>query len=164
MLWRVPDEAFEMAVTELADCLGRVAAVASRRVDPDFARSDRRRLIYFRVAGWPLFWRIDVEVVCESVAGNDAYDRHNPDAHDDSEWSPYESALLNGVAALKAINRRNPLLANELLVRGATRAGVARPVETSRSGVATYADRIAEREPAVRRLADELIAACHGTP
>ena len=89
-------------MTVAEEVMGRVAPVASYRIDPDFARSDRRRLIYVRFAGVPIFWRADLEVVARSVVNDPDYDRGNPQAADTSEWSPFESALLNGLAASKA--------------------------------------------------------------
>lgn len=162
--WQVPDDAFQKAVAGVSDTLGRVARISSLRVDPDFARSERRRLLYLRFAGVPIFWRVDVEVVARSVADDDAYDRANPAARDDSEWSRYESALLNGVAALKAIYRGNERLATELLARGAARAGISQPETASHTGVVDYAERIAMYDRNLRGLADELIAAAQAEP
>lgn len=156
--WVVPDAAFGHAVTVAEDVMGRVAPVASYRIDPDFARSDRRRLIYVRFAGVPLFWRADLEVVARSVVNDPDYDRGNPQAADTSEWSPFESALLNGLAALKAMYRGDHALALDLLQRGATRAGVAAPTQASPEQVAIYAERIAGCAAGARNLADELIA------
>lgn len=157
--WAVPDAAFDEAVTAARNVLDRLAPIDSFRIDPDLARSDRRRLIYIRFAGVPLFWRVDLDVVARSVAGDESYDRGNPEARDTLGWSPAESALMNGVAALKAIYRGNWPLALELLQRGASRAGVSPPAQASPAEVASYAERIAARFPDVRALADELSTA-----
>jgi predicted nucleotidyltransferase len=158
LAWVVPDDEFDHAVTVARDVLDRAALVTSYRIDPDFARSDRRRVIYVRFAGVPLFWRLDLEVVARSIVNEDDYDRENPQARGAPEWSPFESALLNGLAALKSIYRGNQVLALELLQRGAVRAGVQAPAQASPEEVATYAERIAGQDADVRVLADELIA------
>ncbi|WP_406284910.1 hypothetical protein [Streptomyces sp. NBC_00209] len=41
---------------------------------PDFYRSDRRRLLFVRFAGVPLFWRFDLDVRAASVADDPHYD------------------------------------------------------------------------------------------
>jgi hypothetical protein len=38
-----------------------VTAVLSLRTDPELARSARRRLVFARLAGMPLFWRVDID-------------------------------------------------------------------------------------------------------
>jgi hypothetical protein len=36
--------------------------VASLRIDPDLAQSDRRSIICLRLVGTPLFWRVDLDI------------------------------------------------------------------------------------------------------
>jgi hypothetical protein len=59
--WVVPDDSFTEAVDTLGAALSR-AAVLSLRSDPEFARSARRRLVFARLYGMPLFWRIDFDI------------------------------------------------------------------------------------------------------
>ena len=68
LCWVVPDVQFETAVASVGYALARVERVVSLRLDPDYARSDRRRLIFARLAGMPLFWRVDLDIRAASVA------------------------------------------------------------------------------------------------
>ncbi|MGH2613970.1 MAG: hypothetical protein ACRDJC_01925, partial [Thermomicrobiales bacterium] len=61
LLWDIPDAAFSAALAALPVTLARVRPVASLRFDPDFQRSDKRRLVFVRFAGVPLFWRVDLD-------------------------------------------------------------------------------------------------------
>lgn len=143
--WVVPDESFAAAVGGLATALPE----ATRRVDPAFARSDRRRLIFLRLPGLPLFWRIDLEVRAASIAGDDDYDADNLDARSTDGWSAAASALENAIAAVKAQRRGKP--SEGLLERGFARIG--------RTGSGTpqeLADACVALEPGLADLAAEL--------
>jgi hypothetical protein len=101
ILWEVPDVSFSDAIERVSAVMAAIQAVESIRTDPDFQRSVGRRLFFIRFADVPLFWRVDLDVFAASVGRNFSYDTDNPLARG-SQWSRTESALANGVAAVKA--------------------------------------------------------------
>jgi len=126
VLWDVPDARFQTSVEQLPQILARVRPVAALRWDPDIQRSARRRLAFVRFAGVPLFWRLDLDILAQSLGRNEQYDRHNPAARG-SSWSLTESALANAVAAVKAQLRRRDDEARQLLARAYGRIGLDTP-------------------------------------
>lgn len=125
VLWVVPDGEFGECLRRLSDILGALRQVESLRFDPALQNSDRRRVIFVRFEGVPLFWRVDLDVRAGSVAGDANYDLDNPQARGD-EWSKIESALMNAVGAVKACLRGKIEDAEGLIERGFQRIG--RPV------------------------------------
>lgn len=145
LCWVVPNESFAAALDRLPGAL----PAATRRVDPGLARSERRRLVFLRLPGLPLFWRIDLDVRAASVAEDDDYDAGNPAARSTDGWSPAASALENAIAAVKAERRGKP--ADGLLERGFARighAGTGSPQDLAEACVAL--------EPGLAGLAEEL--------
>lgn len=109
-------------LTGVAGALGTVRPVESLRRDPDYYRSDRRRLLVVRFTGVSLFWRLDVDVRTESVAEGPHCDVRNPAARArDDEWSPAASALANAVGVIKVVARSRADEAHGLLNRGFAR-------------------------------------------
>jgi hypothetical protein len=53
---------FAAAVESALRAVRSACAVASLRVDPDLAQSDRRSIICRRLAGTPMFWRVDLDI------------------------------------------------------------------------------------------------------
>jgi predicted nucleotidyltransferase len=158
MLWVIPDDRFRIATSSLAPILSEMGSVASLRFDPDFARSDRRRLIFVRLADLPLFWRVDIDLRAASIADDDAYDRKNPAAVSFEQWSRPASAIENAVAAIKAIARGQSSTAEELLRRGYERIGRAiDPVTAPLLAITGLATACAQEEPALQGLADRAI-------
>jgi predicted nucleotidyltransferase len=158
LMWVVPDDRFETASSSLVSALARIGSVTSLRLDPDFARSDRRRLIFVRLANLPLFWRVDIDLRAASIADDDAYDRENAAAVNYEEWSRPASAIENAVAAIKAIARGQFSAAEELLRRGYERIGRALDPKAAPSlAIAGLALACAELEPALKGLADRAI-------
>ncbi|WP_413796893.1 hypothetical protein [Streptomyces iranensis] len=120
--WVVPDARFPDCLARGVAALGEVRPVDSVRSDPDFHRSDRRRLLFVRFAGVPLFWRLDLDVRTASVADDPLYDAGNPAARArENEWSRPASALANAVGAVKAVARKREDEARGLLDRGFAR-------------------------------------------
>jgi hypothetical protein len=161
LLWEVPDADFARAVVMAPEICQGVQPVASLRVDPDFQRSDRRRLLFVRFHDVPLFWRVDLDIVARSIARDPDYDRDNPAARGD-QWSATESSLANAVAALKAHLRAGDDEARRLLVLGERRAGVASPAIAMRERIIALVDAVVRRDPALAGLAAdirELVAA-----
>src|SRR4051812_39072598 len=66
LLWDVPDIAFTAALDQLSEIVSRIRPVASLRIDPDFQRSQKRRLVFIRFADAPLFWRVDLDIIARS--------------------------------------------------------------------------------------------------
>lgn len=62
VLWEVPDSDFQRAIERLPELLSQVQPIESIRTDPDFQKSDRRRLFFVSFEGVPLFWRADIDV------------------------------------------------------------------------------------------------------
>lgn len=122
LAWTVPDERFAGAVAQVGELLDEVHHVQSVRSDPDFQRSEKRRLLFVLFQDLPLFWRLDLEVWAASVAGDTAYDVGNHGARGD-DWSPGASALANAVAVVKALRRGRSDDARGLLDRGLVRVG-----------------------------------------
>src|SRR4051812_48165606 len=77
LCWVVEDESFATAVSGVPDIAAPGCAVSAVRIDPSLARSDRRRLIYLRMADVPIFWRVDLDIRARSVASDDHYDEGN---------------------------------------------------------------------------------------
>lgn len=105
--WTIPPGKATAQLRSLRPTLQRVGVVESLRVDPD-PRPDSR-LVFVRFQGWPLWWRVDLEI---HSAGPASLDVPDPDA-----WSPHESACMGVVVALKALARNRPEAAEGLLAR-----------------------------------------------
>lgn len=158
--WIVPDVRFTACVESAGPALSEAHPVAEVRTDPDLAHSDRRRLLFVRFEGVPLFWRLDLDVRAESVAGDPDYDAGNPRVRAaDDEWSRPASALANATAAIKAVARGKPDTARGLLNRGFAR--ITEPAEATGAWTADIthlAEAAAAREPRLRDLAGQITA------
>jgi hypothetical protein len=103
--WTIPAEQAAGQLRSLRATLQRIGTVESLRVDP-VVRPDVR-LVFVRIQGWPLWWRVDLEV---HSAGSGSMGVRDADA-----WSPYESACMGVVVTLKALARNRPDAAEDLL-------------------------------------------------
>lgn len=155
VLWEVPDQCFVSSLNRIGETLGRVGPVRSLRSDPDFQRSDRRRLFFVRFDGTPLFWRLDLDVFARSVGRDTSYDLDNPTARG-TDWSPTESALANAVAAVKAQLRGRDELAEQLLERAYGRVGLNCSDLAPRGLILRLADEVAALDPSTSALAAEV--------
>jgi len=156
VLWKVPDDHFADAVSQVGDTLSAVAPIESLRSDPGFQRSEKRRLFYIRFRNVPLFWRLDLDVFAQSVERDDAYDRTNLRARG-SDWSPTESALMNVVAAIKAHYRDDDHRASELLRRGYERVGLKPRPESLRGEMLELIEGIRELDPETTPLVERIM-------
>jgi predicted nucleotidyltransferase/predicted ester cyclase len=157
LAWVVPDDMFAAAVESAATAIQSVGAVSSLRRDPDLARSDRRRLLFFRLAGLPLFWRVDLDIRAASVAADSGYDDANPAARSEAGWSRPASAMENAAAAIKAALRGLPSIADGLLSRGYQRIGLdPAPTADLPSRITRLVDSCAALEPGLTALAAEV--------
>ncbi len=156
VMWEVPDAEFATCVNRFEDILSAVRPVASLRSDPDFQRSGKRRVLFARLVGMPLFWRVDVEAFAESTHRDSGYDVGNPAARG-SDWSFTESALMNVVAAIRAILRVNEDEAQQLLRRAYERVGLNFPAGLPPEElILNLAREIANIDPQTKALADEV--------
>jgi len=155
--WVVPDEDFAEAVDTVGAALSQCAAVLSLRRDPELARSARRRLVFARLHGMPLFWRLDIDIRADSIAADDLYDVGNPNARSDAGWSAPASAIEYAVAAIKSAARGQADTADTLLRRGCERIGHD-PGSTASLAVAatSLSDACATQEPRLARMAAEI--------
>ena len=153
----VPDDSFREAVDTLGAALSRATAVLSLRTDPEFARSARRRLVFARLYGMPLFWRVDIDIRARSVAADDLYDADNPEARSDTRWSSPASAIDNAIAAVKAAVRGQADAADGLLRRGFERIG-RDPEHTDdlADAITSLADACATQESSLTNMAAEV--------
>ena len=142
IFWEVPDQEFQSSIKRLQETLSRVRAVESFRYDTEFSNSDRRRLIFARFEGVPLFYRVDIDVLAESVGGDLTYDVGNPHARGRNLWSPGESALMNCVASVKARLRGRDDEATDILFKGYDRVGVSPPDKSLKALIRHLADAV----------------------
>lgn len=157
LAWIVPDDSFAAAVSAAATAIQSVGTVSSLRQDPDLARSDRRRLVFFRLAYIPLFWRVDLDIRAASVAADDSYDNSNPDARSEDGWSRPASAIENAAGTIKAAVRRQLSTADGLLDRGYRHISLDEVPEADlQSRIITLADSCAALEPGLSGLAAQV--------
>jgi hypothetical protein len=166
--WVVPDAQFTRCVAGARTALDRVRQVADVRSDPDFHRSQRRRLLFVLFEGVSLFWRLDLSVRAESIAHEADFDAHNPAARaTEGEWSRPASALANALGAVKAVARGREDEARGLLERGFARIGERYGARGPWSDdVALLAGAAADQEPALTATAEQVaaLAAALGKP
>ncbi|HVW40482.1 MAG TPA: hypothetical protein VHC18_03935 [Amycolatopsis sp.] len=150
--WRVPDKEFASVVAGVADVLDKVWPVALVREDPDWQKSDQRRLVFAAFRDLPLFWRLDLDIRAECCPDDVA-----PAPGED--WSPAASALANGVATVKAVLRAQPAVAVGLLDRAFQRVE-AEDTATGqwRDDITRLAEAAARFDPGVRVLAGQVVA------
>ncbi len=154
LLWPVPDSDFSNALSAVP---GVLASKSSVRTSPDYARSDRRRLAFIRLAGFPLFWRIDLDIRARSIAREHDYDDNNPTARDTAGWSCPASAIENAIAAIKSTVRGQTDVTAGLLSRGYERIGlVLHQNEPVPAQVVRLADGCATLDTGLLRLAAEV--------
>ena len=141
--WEVPDELFASRADGILEDLSKVCAVASLRPDPDLQNSEKHRLIFVQFAGAPLFWRVDIGIFAKSIHRDSRYDLNNNLARG-SDWSHTHSALMNAIAAVKALLRGNEAEAHGLLRRAFERIGRSVPKETYQNQILLLAEQIGE--------------------
>lgn len=156
VFWQVPDTLFQASVNHLREILAQVRPVESLRSDPEFQRSDKRRLIFVQFEGAPLFWRVDLDIFAQSIHGDLEYDRRNEAARGD-DWSLTHSALMNAVAAVKALLRDREKEAGQLLIRGFERVGLTVPEAGPHERIVTLAESIAAMDSTQAGLAHRIV-------
>lgn len=156
LLWEVADDLFEVSVNRIGDILSEAQPIESLRSAPDFQYSDRRRLFFVQFQDMPLFWRADIDVFARSVQRDFEYDVNNKAARGD-DWSLTHSALMNAVAAVKALLRQEEDKAKQLLVRGFARVGLVIPEGDSRELILKLAEGVAAIDPTKAELARRIL-------
>ena len=157
--WEVPVDDVEMAVAAVPNALSGVAPVVSIRADPDLPDWAHNRLLFVRLAGLPLFWRVDLEVQASFADPAEVTDPTPATA----EWSSAASALANAVAVIKAVLRGQFDFARGLLERGFERIGATyHPQESWLSSVVRLTNAAADSDPYVADVAAEVEALAVG--
>lgn len=157
LLWEVPDDLFPACAARIAEILGAVRPLESLRLDRDFQHSDRRRLVFARFAGLPLFWRVDLDLFAQSAHRDPSCDAHNPAARG-SDGSAAHSALMIAVAAMKALLRDQPDAARQLLERGYERVDLPLPAGSPQDLILDLCSSIAKMDPSQVELAQRVLA------
>ena len=157
LLWEVPDAAFPAAVERIAGALAQAQPVESLRSAPDFQNSDRRRLFFVQFVDMPLFWRADIDVFARSIHLDTQYDLDNQAARG-GNWSLTHSALMNAIAAIKALLRGKDEVAQGLLERGFARLGMAAPEGDAPALILKLAEAAAALDPSKAALAASILA------
>ncbi len=157
LLWEVPDKVFPAAVAVIAAALAQAQPVESLRSAPEFQHSDRRRLFFVQFVDMPLFWRADIDLFARSVHRDWQYDVDNPAARG-NDWSLTHSALMNAIAAVKALLRGNDAVAEGLLARGFERIGLPVLSGDARSLIPQLARGAAALDPSKAALAGRIVA------
>jgi hypothetical protein len=140
--WTVPADQAPGQLGSLRSTLHRVGTVESLRVDPE-PRSDWR-LVFVRFHGWPLWWRVDLEIHAVGLGSRDV-----PAA---DPWSPYESACMGVVVTLKALARHRPDTAEDLLAGARQRVGAPEVTGSWPERIDVLLDDLATRSPATAGL------------
>ena len=109
--WSIPSGEVVEHLRSLRPTLRRCGEVESLRVDP--APRPDSLLVFLRFRGWPLWWRVDLEI-------------HSPgagsiDLPGSDPWSPQESACMGVLVTVKALARDRPEEAETLWVRALQR-------------------------------------------
>lgn len=155
IMWEVPDERFAAAVERIAVYLSQAHPLESLRSAPDYQKSDRRRLFFVQFENMPLFWRADIDVFARSVHRDTQYDVDNEAARGD-DWSLTHSALMNAIAAIKALLRGKDEMAQGLLERGFARLGLAIPPGNRQDLILKLADNAAAMDSTQAALAGRI--------
>jgi len=156
VLWEVPDDLFQVSVDRIGDILSEAHPVDSLRSVPDFQNSDKRRLFFVQFQDIPLFWRADIDVFAQSVQRDFQYDVNNEAARG-NDWSLTHSALMNAIAAVKALLRHEEDTARQLLVRGFERAMLAIPEGDSQELILKLAEGVATMDSTRAELARRIV-------
>jgi hypothetical protein len=140
--WSIPPGSARQQLRSLRATLQQVAEVESLRADPE-QRSDLR-LVFVRFRGWPLWWRVDLEI-------------HSPGVHllavpGLDPWSPAESACMGVVVTVKALARRRPEVAEVLFARARARVGAADPAGDWPARIEGLLDQLVASSPQVTDL------------
>jgi hypothetical protein len=156
ILWEIPDHLFQVSIDRIGAILSAVHPVESLRSAPEFQNSDKRRLFFVQFQDIPLFWRADIDVFAQSAHRDFQYDVNNQAARGD-DWSLTHSALMNAIAAVKALLRHEEDKARQLLVRGFERVGLIIPAGDSQELILKLAEGVAALDATRADLARRIV-------
>ena len=155
IVWEIPDRNFNEATEQFLHTMIEVQPVESLRSSPEFQNSQKRRLYFVQFEGVPLFWRADIEIFAESIGRNLEFDLDNASARG-VEWSNTHSALMNALAAIKALLRSRREMARQILDRGFERVGCEVPGEFAPEHILTLIRKVAEIDPQQATLTSKI--------
>lgn len=142
---------FGRCLAALPDALGAVQPIRLLRVDPETDALPDRRVVFALFKGLPLFWRLDLDVRASLGASGTP-------ALSDLPWSLPVSALMNGIAAVKAVARNDLPLAARLLSRAFGRISVEAPTGVGLTEqIIQLARACAVAESSIIDIADEVV-------
>ena len=159
LLWEIPDDSFSRVVESIPALLGKVHPITSLRFDPVFRQSSTHRLVFVQFENLPLFWRLDLEIFAQSAQRDPDAGRQEPPLPD-PDWSPTHSALMNAIAAIKAVLRGRQEQARELLARAYARVGLPAPDGNTPDLVRDLCGQVARLDPAQAGLARQIKELC----
>lgn len=151
LLWTIPDKDFALACDAVESALSTVARIDNVRLDPEAAAHPARRLVFARFADMPLFWRVDLDM--RSALDDPAVTA--PPTTDFSR-SATHSALMNAIAAIKALLRNQPDEAAGLLSRAYERIHVPAPVGEPHVWLVDLVDTIYDADDEQALLAERI--------
>jgi hypothetical protein len=140
--WALPADRALGQLGSLRSTLHRVGTVESLRVDPEPRRD--WILVFVRFQGWPLWWRVDLEIHASGLGSKEV-----PEA---DPWSPYESACMGVVVTLKALARDRPDTAEDLLAGARQRVGAPEVAGDWAERLDSLLDELVTRSPSTADL------------
>ena len=126
LLWEVPDDQFDWSIRNFRSGLSSLHPLESLRFDAALQESKKRRRVYVRFDGFPLYWHCDIDVFAQSIHRDRSYDVGNASARG-PDRSAGESMLMGAVAAIRARIRGRPSQARDLLTQAFSRVGMEPP-------------------------------------
>lgn len=135
--WVIPAGRAAAPLRTLRRTLEQLGHVESLRLDPD-VRPDVL-LVFARFDGWPLWWRVDLEVHSPGLAPADL-----PDA---DAWSPHESACMGVLVTVKVLARGRDDDAEVLFARARERLDAGDVAGEGRQRIDSLLDHIATSSP-----------------
>lgn len=154
LLWTVPRSQFGTALGAAPAAIASVRPLLALRSDPDFQASTSRRLLFARLTGVPVWWRLDLEIVTDDPRPSDGAP---PVAAPVIPWDPVESALENALAAIKALGRGQVDHADGLLDRGFARIDHPSPDGARIERLTLLTATIVHKRPHLRGLAKSVL-------
>jgi hypothetical protein len=155
LFWEIPDDQFDWCVPRLMSTLNALHPVESLRYDPTFQESKKRRRVYARFQGFPLFWECDIEIMAQSIRRDSTYDVGNPAARG-PDRSAGESLLMGTVAAMRARLRGSQAVAQSLLSQALARIGMSSVDVAGTDPILMLIDEAERRYSVLESLAEQV--------
>jgi hypothetical protein len=155
LLWDVADDQFDWCVRNLRSVLSSLHPLESLRIDPAFQDSRKRRRVYARFEGFPLFWECDLQILASSIRRDLTYDLGNPAARG-PDRSAGETILMGAVAAVRARLRGRQDDAQGLFNQALARIGMASADLRGADPVVVLVDEAERRYSGLEALAERV--------